>query len=100
MPDVCKDDLKIPIKCLPSGKSEIPVKAEEVLDYVPGVCWMKLMDFFSGDVLRIGFRALLSRVIEKEIQTMPIWIYRKAATDVTRKNEPTNYSSYKLSNPY
>jgi hypothetical protein len=25
---------------------------------------------------------------------MPIWIYKKAANDATKKNEPTNFSSW------
>lgn len=92
MPDVSKDDLKIPVKYLTPGKIEGAVKAEEVLDYVPGLCWMKLMDFYDGEVLLTGFYSLLSRLIHKEIESMPIWIYRKAATDTTKKNEPTNYT--------
>lgn len=94
MPEVSKDDLKIPVKYLPpGGKTEIAVKAEDVLDFVPGLCWMKLLDFYDGHLLLPGFVPLLSHLIQKEIETMPIWIYRKAATDVTKKNEPNNYSS-------
>lgn len=70
------------------------VKAEDVLDYVPGVCWMKLLEFYDGELLLTGFVPLLSHLIHKEIETMPIWIYRKAATDATKKNEPNNYATY------
>lgn len=93
MPDASKDDLKIPIKYLPPGKTELAVKAEDVLDYVPGLCWMKLMDFYDGEVLLTGFYSFLYLMIQKEIESVPIWIYRKAATDTTKKNEPTNYTS-------
>ncbi len=94
MPDSCKDDLKVPLKYLPPGKTEIVVKAEDVLDYVPGLCWMKLMDYYDDEILPTGFQSLLSHLIEEEIQLMPIWIYKKAANDATKKNEPTNFSSW------
>lgn len=93
MPDVCKDDIKIPSKYLQPGKTEIAVKPEDVLDYVPGACWMKLLDFYDGELLPTGFVSLISQLIRKEIENMPIWVYRKAATDVTKHNEPANYAT-------
>ena len=95
MPKLCKEDLKIPSKYLPTNaESGTDVKAEEVMDHVPGVCWMKLMDCYEDQVLQTGFYWLLYQLISKEIQAMPIWIYRKAAADATRKNEPTTYTRW------
>ena len=65
MPDSCKDDLKVPLKYLPPGKPEVVVKAEDVLDYVSGLCWMKLMDYYDDKILSSGFQSLLSHVIEE-----------------------------------
>lgn len=93
MPDVSKDDLKIPSKYLLSGKSELPLNPEDVLDYVPGTCWMKLLDLYEGEVLSTGYVSLISQLIRKEIENMPIWVYRKAATDATKQNEPGNYAT-------
>uniref|UniRef100_A0A0P5JGL1 RE24967p n=1 Tax=Daphnia magna TaxID=35525 RepID=A0A0P5JGL1_9CRUS len=93
MPDSSKDDLKVPAKYLPPGKTETVIKAEDVLDYLPGLCWMKLMDFYDDEIVMNGFTTLLSHLIEEEIRSMPIWIYKKAANDATKKNEPSNYSS-------
>lgn len=93
MPDSSKDDLKVPAKYLPPGKTETVIKAEDVLDYLPGICWMKLMDVYDDEILMPGFFTLLSHLIKEEIRSMAIWIYKKAANDATKKNEPSNYSS-------
>ena len=93
LPNICKEDLKVPAKYMAAAKAEVAIKAEDVLDYVPGVCWIKLMDCYDPKVLENGYLLLLSHLVSLEIQTMPIWIYRKAAAEVTKKNEPTNYNS-------
>ncbi len=93
MPESCKEGLKIPAKYLPANKTEVAIKAEEVLDFVPGTCWIKLMDCYEPTILNDGFYTLISTLVQHEIKIMPIWIYRKAATDTTKRNEPVNYSS-------
>lgn len=95
MPNACKENLKIPSKYL-SANAEAgeAIKAEDVMDHVPGVCWVKLMDCYGAEVLDKGFYSLLLHLVKEEIQSMPIWIYRKAAAETTKKNEPTSYNKY------
>ena len=95
MPDICKDDVKIPSKYL-AGKADTPqsstAKAEDLLDHVPSSCWMKLLDVYKYEVVESGLVQLLTKLADEEIQNMPAWVYRKAATDITKKNEPNNYN--------
>ena len=93
MPEICKEDLKVPAKYLPAGKTDVAMKAEDVLDYVPGICWIKLIDCYDAHVLENGYLPLLLNLVRLEIESMPLWIYRKAATEVTKKNEPPNYNT-------
>ena len=95
MPNACKENLKIPSKYLSANaQAGEAVKAEDVMDHVPGVCWIKLMDCYGSGVLETGFYSLLKHLVNEEIKNMPIWIYRKAAADATKKNEPTSYNRY------
>ena len=99
MPNACKENLKIPSKYLPANaETGEAIKPEDVMDHVPGVCWVKLMDCYSTGVLETGFYTLLVQLVKEEIKNMPIWIYRKAAADATKKNEPTSYNRYNLKN--
>ena len=94
MPSACKEDLKIPSKYLAANAEAATIRAEDVMDHVPGICWLKLMDCYEAQVLEKGFHALLFQLVNEEIQNMPIWIYRKAAADAVKKNEPTSYNRY------
>lgn len=97
MPDPCKDGLKVPAKYLPADKTTVVI-AENVLDYVPGICWTKLVDCYESEPLKKEYFLLLSHLVGQELQSMPIWIYRKAATETTKRNEPANYSGYATMN--
>ena len=96
LPQICKADLKIPSKYL-TAKVETPLQIEDVFDYVPGICWTTLIDIYPNDILESGLFRVISKLINDEVNNMPMWIYRKAALDVTKKNEPPNYNRFFLS---
>lgn len=92
MPEICREDVKIPAKYIPSVKTEAPLKAEDIMDYIPGYSWLKLMDCYSRDVIQDGLCTLLSRLVKEEVESLPKWVYKKAASDAIRKHEPINYN--------
>lgn len=96
LPEICREELRIPAKYAPSTKGETPVKAEDVLDYVPGYCWMKLFDCYSGEVLQSGLFTLIFHLVKEEVDSLPKWVYKKASADAVRRNEPLNFNRCKL----
>jgi len=55
---------------------------------------MRLSYPVPQQVLDDGFSVLLARLIGLELAVMPAWIYKKAAMEAIRKNEPPNYNGY------
>jgi hypothetical protein len=91
LPPAARAGLKLPPKYC-STPAEAARRPEDVLPYVPGECWPRLLGLASSGSEDKGVSSLLGALVRQELDNLPRSVYHLSQAMQNAGAEPVNYN--------
>jgi len=91
LPLLAREGLKLPQKYC-ATPADAARKPEDVLPYVPGECWAKLLASAEDVVVLAGVEKLLTNLVKEEVTNLPRAVYNLSQAMKNSGTEPVNYN--------